>query len=78
MRWKNCQLISILILLLAYPLWVYAASQPPPEGGVLPYIELPVPKNPYYRQYLGLVQKSVFSIPEIKAEVVIIEIFSMY
>jgi hypothetical protein len=78
MRWKNCQLISILFLLLAYPFWVSAASQPPPEGGVLPNIELPVPEKPYYRQYLGLDQKSVFSIPEIKAEVVIIEIFSMY
>jgi hypothetical protein len=78
MGWKNCQLISILILLLVYPLWVSAAGQPPPEGGVLPDIELPVPENPDYRQYLGLTQKSVFSIPEIKAEVVIIEIFSMY
>jgi hypothetical protein len=78
MGWKNCQLISILILLLVVPLWVSAAGQPPPEGGILPDIELPVPENPDYRQYLGLDQKSVFSIPEIKAEVVIIEIFSMY
>ena len=77
-RWKNCPLIPLLTLLLAYPFWVSAASQPPPEGGILPNIELPVPEAPQYRQYLGLDQKSVFSIPDIKAEVVIIEIFSMY
>jgi hypothetical protein len=82
MRWKNCQLILVqsllLLLLLAFPFWVSAANQPPPEGGVLPNIELPVPETPYHRQYLGLDQKSVFSIPDIKAEVVVIEIFSMY
>lgn len=78
MRCKNCQLLSLLMLLLAYPFWVSAAGQPPPEGGVLPNIELPVPETPQHRQYLGLDQESVFSIPEIKAEVVIIEIFSMY
>ena len=80
MRWKNCQLILVLSLLLwlAFPFWVSAANQPPPEGGVLPNIELPVPETPYHRQYLGLDQKSVFSIPDIKAEVVVIEIFSMY
>ena len=82
MRWKNCQLImmvsALLLLLPAFPFWVSAANQPPPVGGVLPNIELPVPETPTYRQYLGLDQKTVFSIPEIKAEVVIIEIFSMY
>ncbi|MGA8238946.1 MAG: hypothetical protein WB818_00115 [Desulfobacterales bacterium] len=74
--WKNCHLI--LMLLLAFPCWVNSANQPPPEGGVLPNFQLPVPEAPRFRQYLGLDQKSVFSIPDIKAEVVIIEIFSMY
>ena len=78
MRRNNCQLILMLSLLLAFPCWVSAANQPPPEGGVLPNFELPVPEAPSYRQYLGLDQKSVFSIPDIKADVVIIEIFSMY
>jgi hypothetical protein len=57
---------------------VAAASQPPEEGGVLPDIVLPVPKNPELQSYLGLTGKAKFEIPEIKAEVVIIEIFSMY
>jgi len=78
MRRNNYQLILMLSLLLTFPCGVSAANQPPSEGGVLPNIELPVPEKLSYRQYLGLDQKSVFSIPEIKAEVVIIEIFSMY
>ena len=53
-------------------------SQPPPEGGVLPEIILAAPKSPELQEYLGLSGNGTFKIPEIKAEVVIIEIFSMY
>jgi len=45
---------------------------------VLPEFALPVPQNDEQQQYLGVVGKDSFTIPEIKAEVVIIEIFSMY
>jgi len=55
-----------------------ASSQPPEEGGVMPEIVLPVPKSVEQQIYLGLAGKDKFEIPEIKAEVVIIEIFSMY
>ena len=55
-----------------------AASQPPAEGGLLPEIILTAPKNAEYQKYLGITGKKKFTIPEIKAEVVIIEIFSMY
>ena len=53
-------------------------SQPPPEGGVLPEIILAAPQSPELQEYLGLSGDNTFKIPEIKAEVVIIEIFSMY
>jgi len=53
-------------------------SMPPPEGGVLPEIVLTVPESPEQREYLGLAGKNTFKIPEIKSEIVIIEIFSMY
>ena len=53
-------------------------TSPPVEGGVLPAIELNVPDNPQYRQYLGISADKTFTIPEIKAEVVLVEIFSMY
>ena len=46
--------------------------------GVLPEIVLSVPANQDLQKYLGLSGKKTFTIPEIKTEVVIIEIFSMY
>ncbi len=55
-----------------------AADAPPPEGGVLPDISLPIPEKPEEQQYLGLSGTGTFTIPKIQAEVVIIEIFSMY
>ena len=55
-----------------------AESQPPAVGSVLPEFTLPVPQNDDYQRYLGIAGKDSFTIPEIKAEVVIIEIFSMY
>jgi hypothetical protein len=54
-----------------------AGSQPPVVGGVLPGFDLTVPKNVEHQKYLGVAGKT-FTIPEIKAEVVIVEIFSMY
>jgi len=55
-----------------------AATEPPAEGGVLPDFSLSVPESPEARKYLGLDGKSSFKIPQIKAEVVVVEIFSMY
>ena len=55
-----------------------AADQPPSEGGVLPDMEFSVPKNPEHLEYLGISGKDTFRIPEIEADVVIVEIFSMY
>ena len=53
-------------------------SMPPPEGGVLPEIVLTVPESPEHQKYLGLTGKKTFKITDIKSEIVIIEIFSMY
>ena len=53
-------------------------SGPHPEGGVLPEIVLTVPESPDHQQYLGLAGKKTFKIPDIKSEIVVIEIFSMY
>jgi len=55
-----------------------ATHLPPAKGGVLPPIKLPVPKDPGEKSYLGLSGSGFFRIPQIKAKVVIIEIFSMY
>ena len=55
-----------------------ADSQPPAVGGKLPEFTLPVPKSDEHQEYLGLAGKESFKISEISAEVVILEIFSMY
>jgi hypothetical protein len=70
--------VMLVIFLFLSAGTALAAVQPPPEGGVLPDMEFSVPKNPEHREYLGLNGKDTFRIPEIKADVVIVEIFSMY
>jgi thiol-disulfide isomerase/thioredoxin len=55
-----------------------AANLPPAKGAVLPPITLPVPEDSDDKEYLGLSGHNLFTIPQIKAEVVIIEIFSLY
>ena len=55
-----------------------ADSQPPAVGGKLPEFTLPVPKSDEHQKYLGLAGKESFKISEISADVVIIDIFSMY
>jgi peroxiredoxin len=55
-----------------------ATEQPPFEGKVLTNINLPVSEKIEEQQYLGVDGKKTFKIPEIRAELVIVEIFSMY
>jgi len=57
---------------------VGAASEPLAVGGQLPEITLAAPQSTELQLYLGVDGKRTFAIPEIKAEVVLIEIFSMY
>jgi thiol-disulfide isomerase/thioredoxin len=60
--------------------YVSAASSPPDVGGMLPDIKLSMPKDSAEKSYLGLgfFGFGSFKIPEIKASLVIVEIFSMY
>lgn len=57
---------------------VVLAKPPPQKGDVMPSITLPVPEDPAHRRYLGLEKEGPFQILQIKADIVIIEIFSMY
>lgn len=69
----------VLIFLLLSIGLLLAGITPPKEGGVLPEITLSVPELPTHQKYLGISKnKKSFGIPEIKAEVVLVEIFSMY
>jgi peroxiredoxin len=67
--------VGVVVLLAAT---ARAAVQPPVQGGVLPEFVLPAPANTGHLTYLGLEGKETFTVPEIRADVVIIEIFSMY
>jgi peroxiredoxin len=67
---------ALLFSILVSP--ALAANKPPEKGEGLPVINLPVPKNPDERNYLGLSGSGLFKIPQIKAKAVIVEIFSMY
>jgi peroxiredoxin len=72
-------LLTITVLLFSTPGFpAFAANKPPEKGEALPGINLPVPKNPDERNYLGLSGSGLFRIPQIKAKAVIVEIFSMY
>jgi hypothetical protein len=71
--------IVVFVAALLMPAGLFSAdSQPPAVGGVLPEFALPVPKTDAHRNYLGVVGKDSFTIPEIKADIVIVQIFSIY
>jgi len=69
-------MITFLFSIIASP--ALAADKPPEKGEVLPVINLPIPKKPEERNYLGLSGNGLFKIPQIKAKAVIVELFSMY
>ena len=79
MKIKNVfRLTGVLISLLFFTYQAFADKKPLAESDKLPEIILSVPKNTEHQKYLGITGKGTFTIPQIKAEVVIIEIFSMY
>ena len=73
-----CYLTFTAMFVLIFNVGLIAAKSLPKKGDVLPVINLPTPKDPGHRTYLGLSEEGLFQIPHIKAQVVIIEIFSMY
>ena len=76
---KKVTWLSLLILstlLLCAP--GIMAAGPPPVGGTLPDFTLPQPASGAERDYLGLSSGGNFKVPDIRAKVVLIEIFSMY
>lgn len=78
MRKLSIFFIVIIVSFLIFDLPATFAGEPPAEGSTLPLIKLQVPKSPDEKNYLGLTGEGTFTIPQIKAKVVIVEIFSMY
>jgi len=75
-RWQWREMVLSVVLLAAGAAW--AGDQPPAVGGTLPDFTLAAPKAVEDQKYLGLAGPTDFKINDIKAEVVIIEIFNMY
>ena len=76
---------KLLILFLFIPAWFVvvghptpAASKPPAQGAVLPQFPLEVPEDAEAKDYLGLSDSGGFTVSEIRAQVVVIQILSRY
>ena len=68
--------IAIFIIFFHAP--VSGSNKTPKKGDTLLEIKMTVPQNDLERRYLGLERGETFIIPQIKATIVIVEIFSMY
>jgi hypothetical protein len=71
-------LIGVFISFFLFYGYVFPQNPLPKKGSILPEIKLSVPKIPAHQSYLGLSGDGFFKIPDIKANVVIIEIYTMY
>jgi thiol-disulfide isomerase/thioredoxin len=71
-------LIGMILLLWTSGAPKNAFALPPTKGGVLPTIVLPIPRDLGEKSYLGLSGDGSFKIPQIKARLVIVEIFGLY
>ena len=78
MKKVTVSLLTALFCASTLHLIALAGGNPPEVGGALPEFGLPVPTNPDHRTYLGVSDATSFRIPEIEADAVIIEIYSMY
>ena len=72
------RLIGCLLAFVLTTATCPANANPLAVGGRLPDIVLPMPEEPSVLNYLGLSGEGTFEIPQIDAEVVVVEIFSMY
>ena len=72
--------LAVVITVFMIANSVSAANYPPAVGGTLPVIKLSMPKDMADKNYLGLgiFGFGSFKIPDIKAQLVIVQIFSMY
>ena len=77
---KFPSIIFFALLLISYiaGLQPSMAAECPQKGEVFPSIALPTPKDVHARSYLGLKETNHFTISDVKAEIVILEVFSMY
>jgi len=73
---------KIVLIIMSFLIFcvqsVLAAGHTPAKGEAFPNITLPVPEKASEMDYLGVTGKGSLMISQIKADLVILEIFSMY
>lgn len=69
-------LVSFLFFSVSLP--VFGDSPQLEPGGAWPAVSLPLPVDPMERNYLGVKEGDAFTVGDIAAEIVIVQIFSMY
>ena len=75
---KPVEYLFAFILFLALSIQGVQAAESPPAGSAFPDLKIAAPKTDAEKDYLGLKEKAPFKVSQIKAQVVILEIFSMY
>jgi peroxiredoxin len=75
---KTAITLAFVFLLCITATVIFAQNTPPKVGSALPEMELTKPDNSAELKYLGLSGKGNFRVNQVKAKVVIIQIFSMY
>lgn len=84
MRWQSrfgyfiVFLLSVLAAGMGRPAPGRAESGVPGVGQPFPPIALQAPKDPAMRSYLGIGDVETFTVDQVDADVVLVEIFSMY
>jgi peroxiredoxin len=75
---KTLYVFAVMVCLTFFPQVVLSGVTTPAKGDHFPDIVLSVPESPADRGYLGLAEKDAFRLSDVKADLLIIEVFSMY
>lgn len=78
MNMLNCCLVLVAVSFVTIPGLAATTDPLKVNEGALAGLKLAIPENAAAKDYLGLHGSGTFTIPKIKADTVIIEIFSMY
>ena len=78
MRKTNLYFLIMVLVLMFFPTMVHGETAPPAAGETMPEVTLMGPADPGHLAYLGLSKTGAFTLQELEAPVVIVEIFSMY
>ncbi len=74
----NRKIVLILLAMVLVSLPVRAENPTPQAGDPFPDLRLPTPERQDHRAYLGISDSPSFAVSQIRADLLVIEIFNMY